>query len=396
MPRQIRFHQTKFAFELDQDDRTVISLSQLDDRYIRGLEGPYWFTIEFRLEKDGQGEILARSSSSYNTSRSVNAELDLEKGSYSLYLKIKAYKGLPREPVVKAAQKYLKENTTKFIQIAKKYNLAFMKSGLGDEERSTKTLEEAIQPTDQTEPPKSQQQQLQIGPSGSLDPENPLSPSPDSRGMDNVGEVTTTVVVSTEEPVENPITQQPQTENKDPAPTGTGDNAAEKKDPKDDWDAIATIGLRLLTQKAMVKLSVVGSDKPKGAGAVITSRQSFPVGNVPKVIPGGNSTVDLTTSTMTGTTTEGTEAGGSQIVTPETSDGGKEGEKALEDVAKDETKVDAQVGGNEKAEGEPAQQEQTPATIQPAPPLIDAASTAIAETDPKQPPVPPKRFRFQM
>ena len=376
--RQLRFHETKFAFELDQDDRTVISLSQLDDRYIRGLEGQYYFTLEFRLEKDGQGEILARSSSSYSTTRSVNSEIDLEKGNYSLYLKIKAYDGLPREPVKKAAQKFLKENTTKFIQIAKKYNLAFMKSGLGDEERTTKTLEEVIKAIEEQE----QAQKAQGPPSGD---EAEAPSSPDGRGMDNVGDMKDQVVVSTEEPVENPTTAQP--ESKD---VPAGDDASSKKDPKDNWDAIATIGLRLLTRKAMVKLSVVGSDKPKGAGRVITSRQSFPVGNMPPVL---GSTTDLTDT-------------GNIVMTPETSPGEKdhkleaEKENAQQEVvSKDDVKDGAKVEEKEEKkvetiESDTPKQDKLPDT-QPVPPPVDQTLPAAAQKKLPQPPVPSKRFRFE-
>ena len=122
--RQTRFHDTKFSFTVDKDDTVAISLSQLDDRFIRGLEGPYRVTIEFRLEKDGEGELLAKSSSSIYTSRSVNAELFLPAGSYSLYVKIRAFKNTGQDDVRTAAKKYLKENTVKLIQIAKKYNFA--------------------------------------------------------------------------------------------------------------------------------------------------------------------------------------------------------------------------------------------------------------------------------
>ena len=305
----------------------------------------------------------------------------MEKGSYSLYLKIKAYDGLPREPVKKAAQKFLKENTTKFIQIVKKYNLAFMKSGLGDEERTTKTLEEVIKAIEEKE-----QAQKPQGPPSSVDVEAPSSP--DGRGMDNVGEVKDQVVVSTEEPVENPTTTQPETKD-----VATGDDTSTKKDPNDGWDAIATIGLRLLTRKAMVKLSVVGSDKPKGAGRVIVSRQSFPVGNVPPVL---GSTTDLTDTSNI-------------VMTPETSPGEKdhkleaEKEKTQEEVVpKDDVKdiATVEVQGEKKVEtieGDALKQDQLPDTqpVQPVPPPIDQPVPATVEKKLPQPPVPSKRFRFE-
>ena len=256
---------------MDQKDRTVISLSQLDDRYIRGLEGPYMYSIEFRLEMDdtaeGEDKVLARSSSSYNTRRSVNAELDLEKGDYSLYLKIKADKWSAREPVKRAAGDFLKDKTMKFVQIAKKYNLAFMKSGLSDEERIMIPLNEVHS----EEPKKDENPRPASFTPQSTDVEPPLSPA--GGGMENIDEIKDQVNVSTDEPVENPTTQRPDALVSSPA---------KQKDPKDDWDAIATIGLRLLTQKAVVNLRVVNSTPPSDP-RVVVSRQSFPVGDLPPV-----------------------------------------------------------------------------------------------------------------
>ena len=318
IPRQFRYHHTKFQFTLDKEDRTVISLSQLDDRYIRGLEGPYEFSLEFRLEKDGEGEILARSSSSYNTRRSVNSELDLEAGTYSLFLKIKADRTLPRQQVKEASKNYLKEDPTKFIQIAKKYNLAFMKAGLGDEERETRSLD--LQTP--VEPAKEESKKPQASPQ-SVDVEAPLSPV--AHSMEDVKDVKEQVVVSTDEPVENPITMPPaqivtQSESKT---DGTGDDSAKVKNPNDDWDAIVTIGLRLLTRNATVKLSVVSSNPPKEP-AVLISRQSFPVGNIPP-LPGDA----VESSNASGSTTSSKP----EVLTPESE---KDKPKA-EEVAKEET-----------------------------------------------------------
>ena len=318
IPRQFRFQETKFAFSLDKEDRTVISLSQLDDRYIRGLEGPYTFMLEFRLEKDGEGEILARSSSSYSTSRSVNSELDLAAGTYSLYLKIKANNDLPREKVNDASKKFLKENTMKFIQIAKKYNLAFMKSGLGDEERETKPLDLSTPVT----PAKEETPKPSASPR-STDGEAPLSPV--ARGMEDVKDIKDQVVVSTDGPVEIPVTAEPeaikQTEEKPDA--NKSDEAAKTEKPKDDWDAIATVGLRLLTRNATVKLSIVTPDPPKEP-RILLSRQSYPVGNIPPV-PG----VTPEPSNTTGSTTSSKEG----VPTPESE---KDKAKADEPAAKED------------------------------------------------------------
>lgn len=79
-------------------------------------------------------------------------------------------------------------------------------------------------------------------------------------------------------PVENPVTEVPKT-----------DDATEVKPDKsiENWDAVATVGLRLFTRKAMIKLSVVGrpgktKDKALEPIVVITG-ESGPLGNLPPV-----------------------------------------------------------------------------------------------------------------
>jgi hypothetical protein len=263
VPRQVRFHDTKFSFTMDKDDTVVISLSQLDDRYIRGLEGDYKFTLQFRLEKDGEGEILARSSTSFCTSRSVNAEIDLTQGTYSLYIKIRSSKNPARNDIRIAAKKFLKEDTSKLIQIAKKYNFAHMKKGVGDkEDRIFEDLNgEQQQPA----------AQVSKAPAS-------CNERPESASMDHLPYPREEPIPATDQPVENPVTLAPEA------------ISTEKSDPSaENWKAIATIGLRLFTRQAAVRLSVIsGSTKDANQGEnalpnVIITGESGPIGNVPPI-----------------------------------------------------------------------------------------------------------------
>jgi len=105
----------------------VIVLSQLDDRYFRGLAGRYRFGLHFRVEKEDETEYITRSRSNVGMCRSVNMELELEPGKYIVIFKITSEKdrGAPtKDKVIRKAKKY---NRKKFLQIGMSHDLAFAK-----------------------------------------------------------------------------------------------------------------------------------------------------------------------------------------------------------------------------------------------------------------------------
>ena len=67
---------------LDQPSGTVIVLSQIDDRYFKGIDGRSIWSFNFLLFKKGESRHLAGSPCSRNCGRSVNLEIDLEAGEY--------------------------------------------------------------------------------------------------------------------------------------------------------------------------------------------------------------------------------------------------------------------------------------------------------------------------
>lgn len=138
IPWKIGYHDTKFCFTLDKDDRVLIALSQLDDRYFRGLEGQYWFTLQFRLQKDDDPDFVVRSNTNYTMNRSVNTELNLEAGSYTVYVKITANRDKDLLAVEDVISRASEEDREKLIQIGMKYDLAHTKREVRETEDELK------------------------------------------------------------------------------------------------------------------------------------------------------------------------------------------------------------------------------------------------------------------
>lgn len=56
VPWTADYNSTKFTMTLTKRSPVVIALSQLDDRYYKGLQGQYTFQLHFRLHKDGEDD----------------------------------------------------------------------------------------------------------------------------------------------------------------------------------------------------------------------------------------------------------------------------------------------------------------------------------------------------
>lgn len=72
---------------LSRPSYAVIVLSQLDDRYFRGLQGRFLWSFDFLLFKKGDTEAEGTSSQGRTHMRSVNLEMDLEAGEYVLHVR---------------------------------------------------------------------------------------------------------------------------------------------------------------------------------------------------------------------------------------------------------------------------------------------------------------------
>ncbi len=106
----------------------VIVLSQLDDRYFRGLEGQYRFDLAFRVHKAGSDDYLVRTHSAYRMKRSVNVELNLEAGEYVVLVKIDAERFDECMPAEDVVRKNAKTRREKLLRIGLAYDLAHGKA----------------------------------------------------------------------------------------------------------------------------------------------------------------------------------------------------------------------------------------------------------------------------
>lgn len=102
----------------------VIVLSQLDDRYFRGLQGQYRFQLAFRLHKAGHEDYLVRSQRPYRMTRSVNVELDLEAGEYQVRVKVTALRYNRLLPIDEVIRGNAKARRDKLLRIGLAYDLA--------------------------------------------------------------------------------------------------------------------------------------------------------------------------------------------------------------------------------------------------------------------------------
>ncbi|CCC08950.1 unnamed protein product [Sordaria macrospora k-hell] len=144
VPWTLEYHDTKFAFALAKPGPVVIVLSQLDDRYFRGLEGQYRFELNFRVHRSGEDDYLVRTQHSSRMNRSINVELDLDAGEYLVLVKIDATRNewvLPTEDVVRNNARHHRE---KLLRIGLSYDLAHSKAKIKEslEEKAAREAHE--------------------------------------------------------------------------------------------------------------------------------------------------------------------------------------------------------------------------------------------------------------
>ncbi|KAL3302603.1 calpain family cysteine protease [Colletotrichum asianum] len=127
VPWTLDYHDTHFAFELSRPTSVVLVLANLDERYFKGLEGQYRFDLQFRLHIAGQEDYVVRSPASYRMNRSVNVELDLEAGSYEVYVRIDAVRNDSILPIEQVIRNNAKSRREKLTRIGLAYDLAHSK-----------------------------------------------------------------------------------------------------------------------------------------------------------------------------------------------------------------------------------------------------------------------------
>ncbi|KAI9707902.1 MAG: hypothetical protein M1820_004508 [Bogoriella megaspora] len=124
VPWTLEYLDTKFKLEVTESGRSVIVLSQLDERYFHGLEGQYRFTLQFRLHKGDEEDYIIRSQSNYSMKRSVCAEVDLEPGVYHIVMRIEATRDESRLPPEKVIPMKCVDRRNKLLAVGLSYDLA--------------------------------------------------------------------------------------------------------------------------------------------------------------------------------------------------------------------------------------------------------------------------------
>ena len=136
VPYSADYNDVKFTITLKKESPVVIVLSQLDDRYFKGMGGEYRYQLHFRLDREGEDDYIVRSHGNYNMNRSVSTDLDLEPGTYSVLMKIRAwrYKGFDWGIPEKTIRNVANSRPNKLIQIGLSYDLAFAKGEVRETE----------------------------------------------------------------------------------------------------------------------------------------------------------------------------------------------------------------------------------------------------------------------
>ncbi|KAK4118594.1 cysteine proteinase [Parathielavia appendiculata] len=133
VPWKPQYHE-KFHIKLTREGPLVIVLSQLDNRYFKGLHGQYSFRLQFRIHEQDRPDpedYIVRSHGNYLMDRSVSIELpSMLPGTYSVYISVSGERNpdVPSiEEVVKRECKKRVENE-KLAQVGYAYDLAHSKA----------------------------------------------------------------------------------------------------------------------------------------------------------------------------------------------------------------------------------------------------------------------------
>ncbi|KAF1325405.1 Calpain-like protein, partial [Globisporangium splendens] len=140
VPWPAQFADEEFKITLKRSSTVAIVLQQVDQRYFSGLEGQYDFRLHFRLRREGESEYLARSKQGIIMTRSANIEVDLDAGNWFVSFKVSRVK-TGRAARTKYIEAFCKDQSDKFMHIARSYDFAFAK-GTGDVDGDDEELED--------------------------------------------------------------------------------------------------------------------------------------------------------------------------------------------------------------------------------------------------------------
>lgn len=136
------YQDTKFEIVVEKAAQTVIMLSQLDERFFRGLVGQYEFDLSFRLHKSGDEDYIIRTSRGVDQSRSVHIDIHLEPGTYEVLLKVKAIRRDENPKVEDVVKDNWLTRREKLLRMGLSYDLAHAKAQVKDEKKEEEVKKE--------------------------------------------------------------------------------------------------------------------------------------------------------------------------------------------------------------------------------------------------------------
>ncbi|PUU83747.1 hypothetical protein B9Z19DRAFT_1071564 [Tuber borchii] len=258
VPWATTYSPTRFTFKVTTKGPVVIVLSQLDDRYFRGLEGRYRFGLHFRVEKEDETEYITRSRSNVGMCRSVTTELDLEPGKYIVIFKITSEKDRGAPTKDKVVRKAKKHNSKKFLQIGMSHDLAFAK-GKAEPEDEKVITEMAARAT------KKEKDLTKKAKAKGADP-------PEHEGAGPIGGEGAGAASQQGRGIGRPpsmpnITEGEKVEKGEDKKEGEGEGEEESDSDDEDydeenyWDAVACVGLRVYAQDKELVVGVVRTNE---------------------------------------------------------------------------------------------------------------------------------------
>jgi hypothetical protein len=120
-----------------QSRMLLLTVSQLNTRYFRGIEGAYGFELHFLLRKVGDNLeeyiVRAKASAVGSTNRSISAETHLDPGIYEVVPKILARRDPNEPPLGAIVRRAAEQNPSKLRQLGLNHDIAQSKA-LNDDE----------------------------------------------------------------------------------------------------------------------------------------------------------------------------------------------------------------------------------------------------------------------
>ena len=128
VPWTEKYQDIKFKVTIAHATQAVIVLSQLDERYFRGLNGQYVYYLSFQVFKSDHAEYVISSGGDNDTLRSVSVEVDLAAGSYEVRLKISATRFEKADKIEDVVMTNWLARRKKLLRIGMSYELAHAKA----------------------------------------------------------------------------------------------------------------------------------------------------------------------------------------------------------------------------------------------------------------------------